>query len=121
MKKLFLLASLILFFSLPAFGQAGQAGHSVSLTWSDSDSSNPAIAYNVYRAPGACSAGSVFAKITLTPVSTLSYVDLAVILGNSYCYVVTAVLNGQETGFSNQAGATVSLPSTPVLSPPVSK
>lgn len=94
------------------------APHSVALTWSDSDSAVSGIGYNVYRAPGTCSASSVFSKLTATPITSLSYTDATVSLGNSYCYQVTATLAGGESAPSNSITATVNLPSPPLLSAP---
>lgn len=88
-------------------------GRSVTLNWTDTV--NPAgTTWNVYRAPGLCTASPVFVKLTATPLTVKTYVDSTVVSG-SYCFQVTAVLNGVESGPSNQAGATY--PSPPVLQP----
>lgn len=110
MKKAFTLLALLAF-ALPVFAAPG---HSVALSWADTDSGATGIGYNVYRATGACSSSSTFAKLNSTPVTSLSYTDTNVALGQTFCYQVTASLNGgPESAPSNQVTATVSLPAAP--------
>ncbi len=88
-------------------------GHSVTLNWSDII--NPSgTTWNVYRAPGACTASPVFVKLNAAAVTVKTYVDSTVVSG-SYCFQVTAVLNGIESLPSNSIGAVY--PSPPVLQP----
>jgi hypothetical protein len=73
--------------------------YSVSLSWSASSSSG-AAGYNVYRSTVN---GSDYVKITMSPVSSLSYVDGTVLDGNTYYYVLTTVNStGDESEYSNQ-------------------
>lgn len=93
--------------ALLALTPAGAFAQSQSayLTWAASASaaSNPSLTYNVYRA-SPCS-GS-FAKINAGPVAATTYLDNEPAPG-SYCYQVTAVLNGAESSPSNTAAATI--------------
>src|SRR6266849_5053835 len=83
------------------FPQVG-GGHNVQLTWSDTDSGTQGIGYNVYKAQGACSSSSVFAKVNSTPLTVEIFTDSTVTLGSSQCYQVTAALGTGESGPSNQ-------------------
>lgn len=78
---------------------------SAYLRWvaSASAASNPSLTYNVYRA-SPCSA--TFVKINAASVTTTWYLDNQPAPG-SYCYEVTAVLSGVESGPSNMAAATI--------------
>ena len=103
MKYLLILLALLLI-ALPA---SAQGTHSVVLTWTASVDGG---AVTVYRAPGACSASSVFASVT-TGVTANTYTDSAISVG-TYCYQITTVVNGTESLPSNQATARI-LPSAP--------
>jgi hypothetical protein len=85
--------------------------HSVALTWmaSASAAANPSLTYNVYRSPG-CS-GS-FTRLNSSAVAATSFTDAGVAPG-TYCYQVTAVLNGTESVPSSQAAAVVPAPAPP--------
>jgi len=85
---------------------AAQSAHTVALSWTDT--TNPAgTSYNVYRAAGACTGSPAFAKIGSTPVSVKTYTDSAVASAATYCYQVTAVLNGVESVPSNSVAAVI--------------
>jgi hypothetical protein len=94
-----------------------RAQHSASLTWGASPdaAANPTLSYNVYRLSGACptSGTAGFTKLNTTPVTTLTFTDSTIALGNA-CYYVTATLNGAESVPSNTASAVV-LPGVPTL------
>jgi fibronectin type 3 domain-containing protein len=78
--------------------------HSVTLNWTASTSSNVA-GYNVYR--GTQSNGP-YIKLTAAPVAGTTYTDLAVLAGQIYYYVTTAVDSGNnESTYSNQAPAVI--------------
>ena len=78
------------------------AGHSADLAWNPSSG---AVGYNVYR--GTVSGGP-YTSLTATPVTTTTFVDTNVQVGQTYYYVVTSLnSNGAESAFSNQAGATI--------------
>jgi hypothetical protein len=76
----------------------------VILTWNASPS--PGVAgYNIYRS---LTSGGPYTKINSTLDPNAAYNDLAVNDGLTYYYVTTAVdSQGQESGYSNQAYATV--------------
>jgi hypothetical protein len=80
--------------------------HSVSLSWTDSDSS--VSGYNVYR--GSVSGGP-YSRINSTLESTPSYSDTTVVAGQTYYYVTTAVNGGgAESGYSNEAEGVIPTP-----------
>lgn len=87
---------------------------SAYLAWTPSSdaAANPSLTYNVYRAS---SCAGTFAMINTAPVTTTSYLDNQPPSG-SYCYRVTAVLNGLESNPSNTAVATI-LPRHPATNP----
>ncbi len=79
--------------------------HTVDLTWTASPS---AVGYNVYR--GTVSGGP-YTMINTSPDSTISYTDSAVVSGQTYYYVTTAVNSeSEESGYSNQAQAAIPTP-----------
>ena len=102
----------LMFVAAPA-----RAQHSASLSWTASPdaAANPSLGYNIYRLSGACptSGTAGFTKLNATPISTTTYTDASVGLG-SFCYYVTATLNGAESVPSNTASAVV-LPGAPTL------
>jgi len=75
----------------------------VMLAWSASQSQN-IVGYNVYRS---MTAGGPYTKVNSSLDPNINYTDQSV--GNgTYYYVTTAVDNrGMESGYSNQASATV--------------
>ena len=85
--------------------------HSVALTWTASASAaaNPSLTYNVYRSPG-CS--GTFTRLNSSSVTATSFTDASLASG-TYCYQVTAVLNGTESAPSSQAAAVVPAPAPP--------
>jgi fibronectin type 3 domain-containing protein len=77
--------------------------HSVSLTWTDSDST--VSGFNVYRST---TSGSGYVKINASLVPSTNYTDSTVQNGTNYFYVTTAVdSTGSESGYSNEAPATI--------------
>jgi hypothetical protein len=92
--------------------------HTVKCAWGASPDAknNPSLTYTVSRAPGMCSPTSVFVVLKSgIPSTTLTYSDAAVPLG-SYCYTVSATVNGVSSGTAANpnpvASATIS-PATP--------
>lgn len=85
--------------------RANAQSQSTYLRWAASASAaaNPSLTYNVYRA---ASCSGTFAKINAAPVAVTIYLDDQPGPG-SYCYEVTAVLNGVESTPSNAASATI--------------
>ncbi len=78
--------------------------HYVSLTWTDSTSSNLAY-YNVYRGTAS---GGPYTFLSSTVGLVTSYTDYAIQAGQTYYYVTSVVDNsGAESGYSNEAVAVV--------------
>ena len=91
-----------------------QSSHSATLTWTLSTDSGSG--YNAYRLAGACPSSATTGqgtKLTSTPLAagTVTFTDANLAVG-TYCYYVTAVLNGAESVPSNLAPAVV-LPQSP--------
>lgn len=81
--------------------------HSVALSW-DASSSPDIAGYNIYRSTVS---GGPYTKINSSLDSTTSYTDNSVVDGTTYYYVTTAVnSSNQESGYSNQASATIPPP-----------
>jgi hypothetical protein len=94
---------LIFFVASGLFAQA--ATHIATLTWTDTQ--NPAgSTYTAHRATGLCSGTPVFSTLA-TALTVKTYQDSTITPGN-YCYMVTAVLNGAESGASNLVPTSVS-------------
>ncbi|OPX87969.1 hypothetical protein [Pelotomaculum sp. PtaB.Bin117] len=72
----------------------------VNLTW---DSVSGATYYNVYRA---MTSGGPYTNLTPNGVTATAYTDNDVTNGITYYYVVTALIDGKESGNSNEASAT---------------
>jgi len=87
-----------------------QTAHSVTLTWADPVGGYPTgTTYNIYRAVGLCSGIPNFVKPALVSgLIAKTYIDTTVNIG-SYCYVVTASVNGVESAASLSAGATIQI------------
>jgi hypothetical protein len=82
--------------------------HGVTLNWGASTSQNVA-GYNVYRGS---TTGGPYTKLNTTGLITvLTYTDSAVLAGQTYYYVATAVdINNNESGYSAQTAATIPTP-----------
>ena len=79
------------------------ASHPVALIWNPS--SSVVVGYNVYRSTYS---GGPYTELNSSPVLVDTYTDNTVPAGQTYFYVVTAVdASGAESGFSNEAQATV--------------
>ena len=101
----------------------GTGFHWVNLTWTECAPGPmcPSVNnFNVYRiqvanGTGTCPAtGYAKPTLNLSPIpysATPSFQDLSVGAGNTYCYVVTAVNTGGESGFSAPTGPPVVIPS----------
>lgn len=79
-------------------------GHYTLLNWSESAVVD---GYNIYRGT---QSGGPYTKINSALVTSQNYTDHAVQAGFTYDYVVTAVRGGSESGYSNQASATIPSP-----------
>ncbi len=114
MKLRFMLLITLLLCAASVVAQA--TPHDVVLTWTESDTAS-GITYNVYRgtSTGSCTTLPAMTKINTSTVSVLTYTDTSVVLGGSYCYAVTAVYNGLESGMSVGAGASITKAAPPTI------
>jgi hypothetical protein len=123
-KRLLLGATLGLVILFSA-GAVQAAPHSVALSWTASTSLTGTIpagsGYNVYNAVGACPASGALVnptKLTASPVTTVTYTDNTPVGGTTYCYLVTAILNGNENPVAVVAGNTNFIAATVPIDPP---
>ena len=80
--------------------------HSVSLSWTDVGSG--IVGYNVYRGT---TSGGPYTKVNSALETSTGYSDNAVLAGQTYCYVTTAVDgSGMESAYSNEAQAVIPSP-----------
>ena len=77
--------------------------HAVKLTWTDSTSPG-VIQYDIYR--GTVSGGP-YSEVATVSGSSTSYIDRSVAVGQTYYYVATAVTGTGQSGYSNEAMATI--------------
>jgi hypothetical protein len=78
---------------------AAGSAHSVLLNWTASPSSG-VTGYNVYRSTVS---GGGYAKINSSVVGGLTYTDVTVVTGQTFCYVTTAVdTSGDESTYSEE-------------------
>jgi hypothetical protein len=79
--------------------------HLATLSWNASPSG--VAGYFVYRSTN----GGPYTKLNTTEDTNLNYTDSALVAGQTYSWVVTAVTSDNiESGYSNQATATVPAP-----------
>lgn len=112
MKKL-LIGSFLATFVLLFAGASQAQGHTVTLTWTASTdaAANPTLTYTVSRASGVCSATSVF-TVLQAGISAVTYANTNVSPG-TYCYTVSAQLNGATSGTTAAPNPTASAPVLP--------
>lgn len=85
-----------------------RVGHKVTLTWSAS-ASRDVISYNIYVSHTSGGPYTLLSSVSAT--ASHSFVDTAVISGETYFFVVTAVnYLGEESSYSDQAIAVVPSP-----------
>jgi hypothetical protein len=105
MRYILLLIALM-FFASSTFGQ----NHQIVTTWTASPTTG-VLGYNMYKLTGVCPTNPTLAafgpKLASTTATVLTYTDIAVTSGTTYCYVVTAFTNGGESGFAGTWQATV--------------
>jgi len=128
-----LLLLVALFVSVPSLSQTAQtsppcatppvsqtlSGGTVTLTWTaptvntDGSPIAAAITYNLYNVSG------TNAQLLLSGISGLSNVR-SMLSTATYCYALTAVVNGMESAFSNSVSFVVSSPAPvkPTPNPP---
>jgi Abnormal spindle-like microcephaly-assoc'd, ASPM-SPD-2-Hydin len=79
------------------------SSHYVSLTWNASTSQG-VLNYDVYRGTAS---GGPYSEIATVSGATTAYTDNLVSAGYTYYYVVTTVTGNGQSGYSNQAVATI--------------
>jgi len=90
--------------SLSGSGASGASGHTATLSWNASSSSN-VVGYYIYRAPAS---GQYSSKLNSSPNQTTTFVDSSVLSGQTYYYVVTAIdVNMMESFYSNEVSASI--------------
>jgi hypothetical protein len=102
----------VLVFLLLSMLAVAQSAHKSTVAWlpSPDAAANPTLAYNVYRMTAPCPADGSFpaSGVTVTKVASAisanSFVDTGVSVSNTYCYAITATLNGVESAAVTGAG-----------------
>lgn len=89
--------------ALVAFCAGLTFAQTVKLRWVQSESA-PVSSNNVYRGDVS---GGPYTEVFESTLPIAKYTDAAVIDGPTYCWVVTAVSNGIESTYSNEACETV--------------
>jgi len=87
---------------------SGVTSKSVKLTWGASPASIPPVTvtgYNVYRSTTTGGPYQKISPIAILPSGNLVFTDINVNHGTTYYYVTTALGNGKESMYSNQATA----------------
>jgi hypothetical protein len=91
--------------NLTGSGVNAPTQHTVTLNW---NSSGGVAGFNIYRS---LVSGGPYSQLNSSLDATTSYVDSTVASGKQYFYVTTAVdSSGAESGFSNEASATIPNP-----------
>jgi fibronectin type 3 domain-containing protein len=107
----------VMFTSVGATCQNGPTAPSVQLTWTQGTPSASITANCVYRGTVAGTYALPAIYCSTTPITT--YTDITVTRGTTYHYAVTAKAGTTESGYSNDASATVpTAPGAPVLGLP---
>ena len=114
-KYIFSILSLVLL-SIGATCQNGPTQPYISLSWTQGTGGATVTSNCVYRgtAAGVYTLPAIYCSTT--PIT--SYTDNTVVNGNTYHYAVTARAGTNESAYSNDAFATVTLPTAPVLNTP---
>jgi fibronectin type 3 domain-containing protein len=85
------------------FGPMNPTQHQVNLSWTQS--TTPGITSNcVYRS---VTSGGPYTQLACSTGASTQYTDSTVVGGNTYYYVVTALVNTQESNYSNQVQAII--------------
>src|ERR1017187_871361 len=109
--KLLTLALLFLALSVtPALAQ-----HSATLNWSWSQGTgDAATGFHIWRSTGTtCTTGQTTPYATVSSSTILTYVDLVVLGGTSYCYTVSSFNSAGDSAMSNSYTAVI-----PIAAPP---
>jgi hypothetical protein len=87
-------------------GTGAGAAPEVDLSWdAPTDSPTTVIGYNIYRSMGSSRS---FGVINLALVTTVTYIDKAIVSGTNYSYIVKSVdVSGTESAASNQINLSI--------------
>ena len=85
---------------IPAAHAAGNV-----LTWTDNSSNEQN--FNIERKAEACAGGAAFAPLATVGLNIVTFTDLAVVEGTTYCYRVSASNPACTSAFSNTADRSV--------------
>jgi hypothetical protein len=98
--SLILLLCIASFAAVPARGQSHNAALSWTLSTDDTSAACSATgatcSQTVYRAPGACSASSVFVSLGSPAATATTFTDTTITPGQ-WCYAVAFVENGNQS------------------------
>lgn len=83
---------------------AAHAGQN-TLTWVDNSPNEQN--FNIERKTEACAGGAAFVPLATVGLNIVTFTDLAVVEGATYCYRVNASNPGGTSAFSNTAARTV--------------
>jgi len=106
---------LLLLVGLLAFAPDAQAA-SATLTWQDNSANE--TAFDIERKSEACAGTAApWAVLSTVAANVVTFKDLAVVEGASYCYRVDARNTAGKSGYSNTAGITINftIPAAPSL------
>ena len=92
MKK----AMLVLFLMITTLSLAQAASHSAAVSWTASVDASTSLTYTISRGTGACTPTVPSLTVLKSGVTATSYSDTTVVPG-SYCYSITAVMNGMSS------------------------
>lgn len=96
--------------------------HQVQLSWSAPITTLTITGYNVYRLVGACPVSpslSAFTKLNTSAVVPVAFTDTTVTAGTMYCYTVTALTAGSESGIPGVLQVTIPTFTAINVPPPV--
>lgn len=91
--------------------------HGITVTWTETNNSDPATTFNVFRGTAAGAEGTTPVNATPLPATATSYFDSAVTGGTKYFYTVVAIDSlGDASAASNEISATAleTAPNPPV-------
>lgn len=98
------LATAILLLTIPL---PSQTGHGITVSWTETNNTDPATGFNVYRGTTTGGESATALNSTPLPAAATTYFDSAVVGGTTYFYTIKAVDSfGILSAASNEASAT---------------
>jgi len=92
---------LLLLVGLLAFAPDAQAATQNVLTWQDNSANEQS--FDIERKAVACATAGTFTVLSTVGANVVTYTDLAVTEGVTYCYRVDAANTAGKSGYSNTA------------------